>query len=1092
MVFRFCIGLIGVFTLISTYSFGQFYQGSQNEFGKNRVQYRDFLWQKYRFKEFDTYFYEGGQDLAKFTSKVVRKNMEEMEDLLDYSFSDKVQFIVYNTQSDFKQSNIGITGDDQFNIGGTTRIVGSKVFVYFEGDYIKFERQIKDGIARVLINSILYGGNWRDVIKSSTLLNLPDWYIEGLIMYASKDLERDTESMIRYGVLSGKYQKINRLENREANVAGYALWRYIALKYGENIIPNILYMSRVSRNVESGFLFVLGKSLDSIIKEFNAYYHGEYAVQSQIKREVDVDNLEIKSKKNRVYTQFEVSPDGRYAAYASNIMGQYRVYLYDTVKDKKKKLIKAEHKLNRITDYTFPIIAWHPSGRALSFVQEWRDRLILHTYNLDDKKHQKRDIFRLDKILSMEYSPNGQQIIFSGVNNGQTDLYLYYNIGNRQEQITNDVYGDFDPSFSKDGEQIIFTSNRPDDTLRTNVEDNIFRENRDVFAYNLKTRSPYLERITDTPALIELDPYQYDSVRYTFRARYEGTYNRYVATYDSTISRIDTTVHYRYYTVAQALTNYETNVLNYSAVPSSGAYGFMTFDDGDYKFYVGNFRDDNLDPAALKNPKFGSGDELGQLNLADDDDIITVPAIRIDQPGEEGAEENEIDIDRYQFEGEKDFSYERETIVITETQEEQSAEEQLAENSPLGISVLDSIALPGARNYNVNFTSDQIVTQLDNTFMTDFYQNLSSPDNVNPGLSGLISYGTTDLFEDYKIMGGFRLAGNLNSNTFMLMGEDLSKRIDKRLRITRFQERLRFEGFENYPIEAVTYSLAYRMSYPVNEVFSIRGSALYRFDQANALATDQLSSAIPPAYDHFAGLKAEFVFDNTLNMGLNLRRGMRWKVWGEYWQDPTDFGTDMITMGLDARHYLRLHRNLIWANRVGWSTALGARRVAFLLGGVDNWMFPRSDTSVPLDPEQPYAYQTIGTPMRGFFANSRNGNSFAVINSELRWPVFSYFFKQPLKSDFLENFQIIGFGDIGSAWTGPSPYSDENSFNNTITQTGNLTIEVRNNRDPVVYGYGFGLRSRLLGYFVRVDWAWGVDDGVVLDNVFYFSLALDF
>lgn len=1089
MVFRLLIGLIGVFTLISTSSYAQFYQGSQNEFGKNRVQYREFLWQKYRFKEFDTYFYEGGQDLAKFTSKVVRKNMEEMEDLLDYSFTDKVQFIVYNTQSDFKQSNIGVTGEEQFNIGGATRIVGSKVFVYFEGDYIKFERQIKDGIARVLINSILYGGNWRDVIKSSTLLNLPEWYIEGLIMYASEDMERDAESMIRYGILSGKYQKINRLEDREAIVAGYALWRYVAMKYGENIIPNILYMSRVSRNVESGFLFVLGKSLDSIIKEFNAYYHGEYAVQAIQKREIELENLDIKSKKNRVYTQFEVSPDGRYAAYASNIMGQYRVYLYDMIKDKKKKLVKAEHKLNRITDYSFPVLAWHPSGRAVSFVQEWRDRLILHTYNLEDKKHIKRDIFRLDKILSMEYSPNGQQIILSGVNNGQTDIYLYYNIGNRQEQLTNDVYGDFDPSFSKDGNRIIFTSNRPDDTLRTNVEVNVYRENRDVFAYNLKTRSPYLERITDTPALIELDPYQYDSIRYTFRARYEGILNRYVATYDSTISRIDTTIHYRYFTTAQALTNYQTDVLNYSAAPSSGTYGFMTFEDGDYKFYVDNFSNDNLDPEALNASKPKSGDELGQISLPDDESIITVPAIRIDKPSEQSAEQGEIDIDRYQFEGEKDFSYEKETIVITETEEEPTKEDRLAENSPLGISVLDSIALPGARNYNLNFTTDEVLTQLDNTFMSEFYQPLTGAEDLNPGLSGLFQYATSDLFEDYKIVGGFRIAGNLDNNTFMLSGQDLSKRIDKRIQLFRQSAKYRsdFDVTKN-----ITYSAAYRMSYPFNEVFSVRLSGLYRNDRSLFLARDQLSASEPIISQNWVGLKGELVFDNALSLGLNLRRGMRWKIWAEYYKDPLDFNTDFITVGLDFRHYQKIHRNLIWANRAAWSSSIGQQRLAYFLGGVDNWMFPKTDNSIPLDPEQNYQFQTRGSPMRGFFANARNGNSFAVINSEIRWPVFSYFFKKPLKSDFLENFQIIGFGDIGSAWTGVSPYSEENAFNSTITQTGNLTIEVKNNRDPVVYGYGFGLRSRLLGYFVRVDWAWGVDDGVILDNVFYFSLALDF
>jgi hypothetical protein len=53
-------------------------------------------------------------------------------------------------------------------------------------------------------------------------------------------------------------------------------------------------------------------------------------------------------------------------------------------------------------------------------------------------------------------------------------------------------------------------------------------------------------------------------------------------------------------------------------------------------------------------------------------------------------------------------------------------------------------------------------------------------------------------------------------------------------------------------------------------------------------------------------------------------------------------------------------------------------------------------------------------------------------------------------------------------------------------------VSITNNREPVVYGYGFGFHSRMLGYFVRADWAWGVDDGRVLDRVFYLSLNMDF
>ena len=162
------------------------------------------------------------------------------------------------------------------------------------------------------------------------------------------------------------------------------------------------------------------------------------------------------------------------------------------------------------------------------------------------------------------------------------------------------------------------------------------------------------------------------------------------------------------------------------------------------------------------------------------------------------------------------------------------------------------------------------------------------------------------------------------------------------------------------------------------------------------------------------------------------------------------------------------------------------------MGGVDNWMWAQFDASIVPDPEQNYQFQTIATPVRGFYQNARNGNSFAVINNELRIPLFSYLSPKPLKSDFLENFMLIGFNDIGTAWTGVNPYSSQNSFNTTIINGHNYTITLQNQKEPIVYGYGFGLRSRILGYYVRFDWAWGVNDGVIMPSIKHLSLSLDF
>jgi outer membrane protein assembly factor BamA len=130
--------------------------------------------------------------------------------------------------------------------------------------------------------------------------------------------------------------------------------------------------------------------------------------------------------------------------------------------------------------------------------------------------------------------------------------------------------------------------------------------------------------------------------------------------------------------------------------------------------------------------------------------------------------------------------------------------------------------------------------------------------------------------------------------------------------------------------------------------------------------------------------------------------------------------------------------------------------------------------------------------MRGFTQNIRNGNNFAVINSEIRWPFIKYFSRYPASSNFWSSLQAVGFFDVGSAWTGWTPFSGGNAYEYDIVKQNPITIYVDSNRSPIVYGFGYGLRAQVLGYFMRFDWAYGVEKNVILPRIFYFSLSTDF
>jgi hypothetical protein len=88
---------------------------------------------------------------------------------------------------------------------------------------------------------------------------------------------------------------------------------------------------------------------------------------------------------------------------------------------------------------------------------------------------------------------------------------------------------------------------------------------------------------------------------------------------------------------------------------------------------------------------------------------------------------------------------------------------------------------------------------------------------------------------------------------------------------------------------------------------------------------------------------------------------------------------------------------------------------------------------------------------------------------------------------------VVPFFDIGSAWVGSNPYSDDNTFNQKEYVNGPIRAKVINVRDPIVAGVGGGLRSKLFGYFVRFDTAWGIQDAEIAKKpLYYFSLSLDF
>ncbi len=1074
-------------TMLPRVASAQFYNGSQMEFGRKRVQYRDFVWFYNRYERFDTYFYRGGEMLANHAAAYTDAYIEEIEQRLETRIDDKLIFIVYNTLDDLKQSNIGYMTGQQYNTGGITHILDNKVFLYFDGDITHFEQQIRAGIARVLIDQMTQGGSVGSQIKNATLKNFPSWYIDGLVSFLSIPWSTEMDDRAKDNFLSGRFRRFNHLRGEDARLAGHSLWFFIAATYGESVIPDIVFLSKMGRNTQVGFSYVLDLSFKNLINQWEAFYNDRYRLDKNTSRLPESTLLKEKPNKHFVYNRVRVSPGGRYLAYSYNEAGKYVVYLKDLATGKRKRVLSRGNRLNEKVDETYPLLAWHPSGALLSIVTIEKGVVRLYFYHVEEREKERINLVNYQQVLDISYSPDGSKLLLSAVKRGHSDLFIYDIASGSNMQLTNDVYNDLHPRFVDGMSRILFASNRVSDTLLPSMDSLKglgLRPANDLFLMDYPFKGGTLRRITRTPHANETAPLEVGRGQYLFLSDASGVTNRYVVKVDSTLAYVDTIAHYRYASRSYPVSDYSRGVHDYHYDPRSGMLAEILFHDQRYYTYYGK-----------------SAQQFGEKGLTN---TVYMDEVLRKEEEEGGKKTRKRDRKHFVSVYEPDRSP---GLPLYDRWGEGKGTDSLSAETPFLVTPDSLLFAPeprqdlfkpeDKRNYYVQFSLNEMVTQVDFNSLNYTYQQFSgggSPIYLNTGFNIFTQIGVTDVLEDYRIIGGVKLGGALTNNEYILNYADLSGQLDKELILHRKADFVYLTGGSSYGYAAKfrNHELLYKLSYPLNRVLYVAATGILRSDKIVYPATSPQELVRPNVVRNWAGLKGELVFDNSYKLMDNILLGTRFKLFGEYYQLVDNTFHNLYVWGFDYRRYDRIHRTLIWANRLSGSSSFGTDRLIYYMGGVNNWIGARFDTHTPVSDETHYVYQTLATNMHGFDQNIRNGNTFLLFNSEVRWPLFQYLINRPISGEFLKNFQIVGFCDVGTAWTGLSPYSDENALYREEYEDGTLRVIVNVQKEPIVAGYGLGVRTRLLGYFVRLDCSWGVQDQEILPAKWYFGLGLDF
>jgi hypothetical protein len=1062
----------------------QFYVGMYHDFGKNRLQFREHFWTYYKFEGYTVYQYRGGEKIAEYTARQAKPIIRNIERKMGYTSSSHINFIVYNEPNEFKQSNVDFDSYES-GTGGVTEVAAGNVYLKFNGDYNELHTQIERGVAEVMVNRMMYGDNWREVIKNAALLSVPAWYTNGLISYLAQPWNVDIDNRVKDGILFGYYKKFNHLREPDATYMGHAIWNYIAEAYGPEVIPNVLYMARVSRSVESGFIFILGVGLTDLIKDAMRYYKIEYEKDEQKTSLPETQSSKLRTRKHTEYYNISRSPDGSKLAYVQNKLGKFRVIIADMQTGKTKTMLRGGFKYDRLPDLQMPLLTWRPDNNALGVIREKKAEPELIIYDLEEKKKYKRPVFKVDRVLSASFDPSGTKILLSATQQDKCDIWEYKLTANTVTKITDDMYSDLDPRYINTNGDVVFSSNRPNDSLKASREYLPDGEQQlDLFYYSQREKS--LMRITQTPKANERMPFQSSPGAVVYLSEENGIRNRFYAEIDSAISHVDTTIHYRYFAKTRPLTNYSRNIEEHQPDPISGRSIDLVFNKSRFRFMETDLEQTNK-TEDLSTTSFKRIEDFQKIG-ENTDTKVRLNLSYSARPSEQTPIDSSglIDIHNYSF-GDEPIP------KVTKPGTGQFADSTGATSGKKQQEGKE-FSMPEQRNYKLNFAYTDIVSTMDFNFANQLYQPFNGGPYTNPGLGILMKVGILDMFQDYKIEGGVRYA--FNNNNLELFGtlHDRSKRLDKRYTIKR--QSLKYTS--DVAVDKVLiYKGEYELTYPFTEALGLKTEFSYRYDRTVRASVSDASLTAPNDVVSQAGIKVQLIFDNTLPRGLNLMYGTKFKIWAERYQLTEDLSSDLNVIGLDFRKYQKIHRDFIWAFRTAASTSLGQRKLVYYMGAVDNWIIlnperQRFNRQTPIANDQNYTFQALASPMRGFIQNARNGNSFVVINNELRFPIFRYFARKPLKSDFIANFQLVPFADIGTAWNGTTPFSEDNEFNTITVVDGPVTVRRRNLRNPIIGAFGAGLRTKLMGYFLKFDLAYGVEDGLVQKPITHISFGFDF
>lgn len=446
-------------------------------FGQNKVQYESFDFKVAQTARFDIYFYPAISDGVDVAARLAERWTTRLERVLDHRLSSRQPLVLYASSAHFQQTTV-IPGSIGEGTGGVTEGLRRRVVMPFAGPLGDTDHVL----GHELVHAFQYDMSDQRVreaggARRSGLQALPLWFVEGMAEYLSIGPRSPLTTMwVRDAIAHERLPSIEDLSNPRYFPYrwGHALWAYIAGRWGDDAVGDLLASGIMIGDPARSFEAVLGVTAEQLTEQWHAAL--QEAWRGQGTSSVPADRI------GRLLTPDEgaggdinvspsLSPDGSTVAFLSErSLLSIDLFVADVETGRILRQLTSTAVDPHLNSLQFIASAgtWDPTGTKLAVagVADGRPQLIVYDVASGDTVRSQR-LDTVDAAFNPAWSPDGRTIAFIGMRQGFTDLFAFDVESGAVEAWTSDPHTQLHPSWSPDGRTIALATGRFTTTLDT-------------------------------------------------------------------------------------------------------------------------------------------------------------------------------------------------------------------------------------------------------------------------------------------------------------------------------------------------------------------------------------------------------------------------------------------------------------------------------------------------------------------------------------------------------------------------------------------------------------------------------------------------